>query len=85
MNTVKIFKTGCQKEREKRAGRYHIGINMKYDGHVITAERLADGRMTYYDAQSDAFLKLEEYTVRDVEYFEVLKVDKLLLRLDIFR
>lgn len=74
-------------EAQTRAtGRYHIGINMSGDrGHVITAERLADGRIVYYDAQSGAFLKLEEYAVSNVEYFEVLKVDKLLLRRDIFR
>ena len=69
----------------KAVGRYHIGINMKYGGHVITAERLADGRMMYYDAQSCTFLKIEEYAARDVEYFEVLKVDKLLLRRDLFK
>ena len=69
----------------KAAGRYHIGINMKYGGHVITAERLADGRMMYYDAQSGTFLKIEEYAARDVEYFEVRKVDKLLLRRDLFK
>lgn len=70
----------------KAAGRYHIGINMSENrGHVITAERLTDGRIFFYDAQDGAFLKLEEYAVRDVEYFEVLKVDKLLLRPDIFR
>lgn len=69
----------------KAVGRYHIGINMKYGGHVITAERLADGRMMYYDAQSGTFLKIEEYAARDVEYFEVLKVDKLLLRRDLFK
>lgn len=32
----------------KAAGRYHIGINMKYGGHVITAERIADGRIVLY-------------------------------------
>lgn len=69
----------------KAVGRYHIGINMKYGGHVITAERLADGRMMYYDAQSGTFLKIEEYAARDVEYFEVIKVDKLLLRRDLFK
>lgn len=69
----------------KAVGRYHIGINMKYGGHVITAERLADGRMMYYDAQSGTFLKIEEYAARDVEYFEVLKVDKLLLRRNLFK
>lgn len=69
----------------KAVGRYHIGINMKYGGHVITAERLADGRIMYYDAQSGTFLKIEEYAARDVEYFEVIKVDKLLLRRDLFK
>ena len=70
----------------KAAGRYHIGINMSEDrGHVITAERLPDGRIFFYDAQDGAFLKLEEYAVSNVEYLEVLKVDKLLLRPDIFR
>ncbi|MGP1393319.1 MAG: toxin glutamine deamidase domain-containing protein [Candidatus Cryptobacteroides sp.] len=58
----------------KAVGRYHIGMNMKYGGHVITAERLADGRMVlYYDVQSGTFLKIEEYPARDVEYFEVIK------------
>ena len=58
----------------KAVGRYHIGINMKYGGHVITAERLADGRIVlYYDVQSGTFLKIEEYPARDVEYFEVIK------------
>ena len=70
---------GKVEAQTKAAGRYHIGINMKYGGHVITAERLADGRMMYYDAQSGTFLKIEEYAARDVEYFEVLKVDKLLI------
>ncbi|WP_298950487.1 toxin glutamine deamidase domain-containing protein [uncultured Alloprevotella sp.] len=69
----------------KAVGRYHIGINMKYGGHVITAERLTDGRMMYYDAQSGTFLKIEEYAARYVEYFEVLKVDKLLLSRDLFK
>lgn len=68
----------------KAVGHYHIGINMKYGGHVITAERLTDGRMMYYDAQSGTFLKIEEYAARYVDYFEVLKVDKLLLRRDLF-
>lgn len=77
----------CKVEAQTRAaGRYHIGINMSENkGHVITAERLADGRITYYDAQTGAFLKLEEYATLDVEYFEVLKVDKLLLRPEVFR
>lgn len=69
----------------KAVGRHHIGINMKYGGHVITEERLSNGRMMYYNAQSGTFLKIEEYAPRDVEYLEVLKVDKLLLRRDIFK
>ena len=70
----------------KAVGRYHIGINMSGNrGHVITAERFPDGRIMFYDAQNGAFLKLEEYAVSGVEYFEVLKVDKLLLRRDLFK
>lgn len=70
----------------KAVGRYHIGINMSDNrGHVITAERFPDGRIMFYDAQNGAFLKLEEYAVSGVEYFEVLKVDKLILRRDLFK
>lgn len=77
---------GKVEAQTRAAGRYHIGIKMSENrGHVITAERLADGRITYYDAQDGAFLKLEEYAALDVEYFEVLKVDKLLLRPEVFR
>lgn len=39
----------------------------------------------FYDAQSGTFLKIEDYAACDVEYFEVLKVDKLLLRCDLFK
>ncbi len=69
----------------KAAGRYHIGINMKNGGHVITAERLSNGQLIFYDPQSGTFLNLEEYATRDVEYLEILKVDKLLLRGDMFK
>ncbi len=69
----------------KAAGRYHIGINMKNGGHVITAERLSNGQLLFYDPQCGTFLKLEEYASRDVEYLEILKVDKLLLRRDLFK
>lgn len=69
----------------KAAGRYHIGINMKNGGHVITAERLTNGQLIFYDPQCGTFLKLEEYASRDVEYLEILKVDKLLLRRDMFK
>lgn len=77
---------GKVEAQTKATGRYHIGINMSENrGHVITAERLPNGKMIYYDAQNGVFLKLEEYAVSGVEYFEVLKVDKLLLRPDIFK
>ena len=77
---------GKVEAQTKAVGRYHIGINMSENrGHVITAERLPNGKMIYYDAQNGVFLKLEEYAVSGVEYFEVLKVDKLLLRPDIFK
>ena len=70
----------------KATGRYHIGINMQENkGHVVTAERIRDGRIIFYDAQSGSFLNIEEYITNGVEYFEVLKVDKLLLREDIFK
>ena len=70
----------------KAVGRYHIGINMSDNkGHVITAERLPSGKMIFYDAQSGVFLNLEEYAVSGVEYMEVLKVDKFILRPDIFK
>lgn len=70
----------------KATGRYHIGINMPNNkGHIVTAERLANGQMAYYDAQIGAFIKLEEYADRGVEYFEVLKVDKLLIRRELFK
>lgn len=41
--------------------------------------------MIYYDAQNGSFLRLEEYATSGVEYFEVVKVDKLILRPDIFK
>lgn len=72
-------------KQSKATGRYHIGINMASEGHVITAERLADGSLVYYDAQSGEFLNIMEYAAKGVEYFELLKVDKLLFRKDWLR
>jgi len=70
-------------------GRYHVGINMKVrdkeEGHIITAERLKNGAIVYYDAQSGEFLNISEYATRGVEYLELLKVDKLLFRKDWLR
>jgi hypothetical protein len=67
-------------------GRYHIGINMPENkGHVITAERISKGQLLFYDPQNGEFLNLEEFAASKVEYFEVLRVDKLLLDKDVFR
>lgn len=41
--------------------------------------------MLFYDAQNGEFLNIEEYANDSVSYFEVLKVDKLLLRKDIIK
>lgn len=63
-------------------GRYHIGVNFGNDsGHVITAERMNSGKIFFYDAQSGEFVDIKEYA--NLESFEVLKVDKLLLNRDL--
>ena len=67
-------------------GRYHIGVNFKNgSGHIITAERLNNGHLICYDAQSGTFLYIDEYSARDVEYLEIIKVDKLSIRKDWFK
>jgi ribosomal protein S24E len=66
-------------EKQMQAvGRYHIGVNFKNgSGHIITAERLKNGNLIYYDAQNGEFLNIKDYAALD--YLEVLKVDKLLI------
>ena len=65
-------------------GRYHIGINLSSDmGHVFTAERLPNGKLLFYDAQSGDFLNIREYTA--LESIEVLKVDKLLFNIELLK
>ena len=76
---------GKVNEATKSKGRYHIGINMPHNsGHIVTAERLDSGKLVFYDPQNGVPFRLEEYAERSVESFEVLKVDKLLLRKDLF-
>lgn len=59
-------------------GRYHIGVNYDKDnGHVITAERLLNGKIILYDAQSGDFMNLNEFI--GIDSLEILRVDKLLL------
>lgn len=58
-------------------GRYHIGVNQKDGvGHLITAEKLPNQPVRYYDSQNGEPLNIKEYD--EIEYMEVLKVDKLL-------
>jgi hypothetical protein len=65
-------------KQTQAAGRYHIGYNTIYDtGHVITAERFKNGKIIFYDPQRNEFPNLKED--REIESFEILKVDKLLL------
>jgi len=65
-------------------GRYHVGINLiDNTGHILTAERLPNGKLYYYDPQSGFFVNITEYT--DIDYIEVLKVDKLLFDTDILK
>lgn len=60
----------------KSNGRYHIGINDANGyGHVITAEQI-DGSLIYYDPQSNSFENISDF---DIEYLEILKIDKLLI------
>lgn len=67
-------------------GRYYIGVNFKnVSGHIIKAERLNNGHLICYDAQSVTFLYIDEYSARDVEYLEIIKVDKLSIRKDWFK
>jgi hypothetical protein len=68
----------------KAVGRYHVGINYNaIEGHIITAEKTADGNLYLYDAQSGDFINIDEF--KDAESIEILKVDKLLISKDILR
>ena len=46
---------------------------------------VSNGKLIYYDAQSGTFLNIEEYATLEVENFEILKVDKLLLNQKMFK
>ena len=65
-------------------GRYHVGINYNaVEGHIITAEKTADGMLYLYDAQSGNFINIDEF--REAESFEILKVDKFLISKDVLK
>lgn len=64
------------------SGRYHIGINqLNGKGHVIVAERMADGALIYFDAQQQIFKSLKDW--RGHQYIEVLKVDDLIFNTEL--
>lgn len=70
----------------KDTGRYHIRFRFQNDGgHVITAERLADGSLRIYDPQSGKIIKdFSEYTTA-VKHnsFEYYRVDDLRINPDV--
>jgi hypothetical protein len=67
--------------RTNQNGRYAIGINATEDGiqlgHVIYAERFSNNEICFYDPQINEFVDLSH--INSLDYFEVLKIDKLLL------
>lgn len=74
----KLNKATAAKER------YHIGINFdEKNGHIVTAERTAAGKLLVYDPQNDTFLNLEELST--IVSIEVLKVDNMLFDGDMLK
>ena len=66
----------------KTVGRYHVGINYDVDnGHIITADRLQNGKLIIYDPQNGNFVSLNEFN--KAAYLEILKIDKLLMRREV--
>ncbi|WP_297175020.1 toxin glutamine deamidase domain-containing protein [uncultured Porphyromonas sp.] len=74
-----------EKQTQPIGSRYHIGWDVSKElGHVVTAERTANG-LVIYDPQKNAFLSLEE-VVSDMmsgSKIQLLRVDRLLLRSDL--
>ena len=69
-------------------GRYHLRFRFgNGGGHVITAERLPDGKLRIYDPQSGRLIKdFKEYTGGvDVNTFEYYRVDNLQLNPQVAR
>ena len=52
---------------------------------MLTAERLQNGKFRYFDPQIGEFINIEEYAERNIQYLESIKVDKLLININIFR
>ena len=74
-----------EKQTQPIGSRYHIGWDISEElGHVVTAERTANG-LVIYDPQKNTFLSLEE-VVSDMmseSKIQLLRVDRLLLRSDL--
>lgn len=70
----------------KEPGRYHLRFRFQNDGgHIITAERLADGSLRIYDPQNGKIIKnFSEYTtgVKN-NSFEYYRVDNLQINADV--
>mgnify|MGYP002083946407 FL=1 len=70
----------------KEPGRYHLRFRFQNNGgHVITAERLADGSLRIYDPQSGKIIKnFSEYTSNvKRDSFEYYCVDNLQINTDV--
>ena len=63
----------------KKTNKLH---NFAHCGHIITAERLKNGNLIYYDEQRGELINIKEYA--SLDYLEVIKVDKLLLNEQVF-
>lgn len=75
----------------KETGRYEVAYiwksGSKRYGHIITAERHADGKLTYYDPQTGkAVSETSMIQGADVSHsIRVIRVDNLLLKSDLVR
>lgn len=47
--------------------------------------KVSNGKYRYFDPQIGEFVNIEEYAKRNIQYLESIKVDKLLLNIDIFK
>ena len=66
-------------EATKEKGRYFINWKWKIKdgGHIITAERLKDGSLRFYDPQNGKITLLDLSEINTVRGFQILRVDNL--------
>jgi hypothetical protein len=66
-------------EATKEPGRYHVDWRWKRSrsGHIVTLERLDDGRIRWYDPQSGTINCMTRYWETKVTEIRVLRVDTL--------